>query len=549
MYYKPVKNTLSTPSLWKVEGWAARLPERTVWIFLGITLLLALVHFDPKVSIAGDDSAYIYRALLFVRKGQYPSFQGPLYPLLLAPFIALLGLKLAILKMLSVLCTLGTVWFTWRTLRLHEGQRAAWLGILLVMIFNYSVLTFASLTYSEAFFMFLQAVLVWWVARVESRSASLENRRSLWRWTVGGLLAVLMFLARSIGMATLASLTLWLLLRRCWREALLLVFGTAAIYGSYHAAKSILFKEKEPHFQSQAEGLLLKDPYNPQAGREDLAGFVSRFQENSVLYFSKRMVQMLGFLPVTSTKKFPALAVLVWILLIGGAFIHLTRGDAVAAFVIIYTMVFSAITFVVLQTRWDQERLIMVVVPYVLFSVFSLAGAADQGIARKWVRGSVLVLFTIIAFANTGRTLSNLGRHTTLLRKTLAGDALYGFTPDLINFIKMSQYAAKNLPPEAKIVSRKPTISSIYAGGREFEGMYVAPPQHPDSCLAWFRKRGAEYVIDARLRQNPYKYTGQYITTITHTLFQIQSKYPEKIHLLHRIGQAEEAYLYKIDLR
>ncbi|MCS6981549.1 MAG: glycosyltransferase family 39 protein [Flavobacteriales bacterium] len=544
-----MKKTSSKPSSWQLEEWASRLPERTVWIFLGITLLLALVHFDPKVSIAGDDSAYIYRALLFVRKGQYPSFQGPLYPLLLAPFIALLGLKLAILKMLSVLCTLGTVWFTWRTLRLHEGQRAAWLGILLVMIFNYSVLTFASLTYSEALFMFLQAVMVWWVARLAVLSTSPEKPRPFWQWAGGGLLSVLMFLARSIGIATVASLTFWLLLRRRWREALLLALWSAAIYGSYHVTKSIIFKENEPHFKSQAEGLLLKDPYNPQAGKEDLAGFVNRFTENSVLYFSKRILQMLGFLPVTSTKKFPALAVLVWILLIGGAFIHLRRGDAVAAFVIIYTMVFSAITFVVLQTRWDQERLIMVVVPYVLFSVFSLADAAGQGFAKKWVRGSALMIFIIVAFANTGRTLSNLERHITLLRKTLAGDALYGFTPDLINFIKMSQYAAKNLPPEAKIVSRKPTISSIYAGGREFEGMYVAPPQHPDSCLAWFRKRGAEYVIDARLRQNPYKYTGHYITTITQTLYQIQSKYPEKIHLLHRIGQAEEAYLYKIDLR
>lgn len=529
------------------SSWPTRLPSSTGYVLTGLTLLLALLHFDPKVSIGGDDSAYVYRTLLFLKKGQFPSFQGPLYPLVLTPFVALFGLRLWILKLLSVAFTAGTTWFTWLTLRRHETQKAAWLGALILFVTNYSILTFASLTYSEAFYMFLQAVLLWLIARMPDPDTSRPLRQEIRTLLPLAGMGILMFLARSIGIAALASLGLWFLIRKEFRRLGLLVGLTVVLYLPYHAVKTWVFKDPSAQFGEQGKGLLLKDPYKPELGQEDAAGFVNRVLENSVLYFSKRMPQMLGFLPITSTKKFPALAGFVWLMILGATVLHFGRGDGLSSFVGVYVSVFSAITFIVLQTRWDQERLIMVVVPYILFLFFSLAALAESG-KFAWLKPVLAGAWVVIFLVNGGRTLSNLGSHITLLRKSLSGDPLYGFTPDLVNFIRMSQYAAKTLPPDVKIVSRKPTISSIYAGGREFEGMYVPPPADPDSSLNWFRKRGAEYVIDARLRQNPNKYTGQYITTITFALYYIQTKYPERVHLLHQIGQSEEAYLYKLDL-
>lgn len=531
----------------QTTSWISRMPSYTGLVLAGLTLLLSLLHFDPKVSIGGDDSAYIYRTLLFLKKGQFPSFQGPLYPLVLTPFVALFGLRLWILKLLSVVFTVGTTWFTWLTLRLHKTQRTAWLGALFLFVTNYSILTFASLTYSEAFYMFLQAVLLWLIARFSSFAGHAGLGQEIRKILPLAGLGILMFLARSIGVAALVSLGLWFLLRKEFIRLGLLVGLSIVLYLPFHAFKTLVFKDPGAQFSEQGKGLLLKDPYKPELGQEDAAGFVNRFLENSVLYFSKRMPQMLGFLPVASTKKFPLLAVLVWLVILGSTPVHFKRGDALASFTGLYVTVFCALTFIVLQTRWDQERLIMVVVPYVLFLFFSLAALAE--VKRfSWLKPVLAGAWAVIFIANTGRTLSNVSSHITLLRKSLSGNPLYGFTPDLINFIRMSQYAAKTLPPDAKIVSRKPTISSIYAGGREFEGMYVPPPADPDSSLNWFRRRGAEYVIDARLRQNPSKYTGQYITTITYALYYIQTKYPERIHLLHQIGQSEEAYLYKLDL-
>jgi hypothetical protein len=64
--------------------------------------------FDIRVSLSGDDSEYILRAYNFIH-GEFPTFQGPLYPIVLSPFIALFGISLPLLKMLSALFLLNII--------------------------------------------------------------------------------------------------------------------------------------------------------------------------------------------------------------------------------------------------------------------------------------------------------------------------------------------------------------------------------------------------------------------------------------------------------
>jgi hypothetical protein len=52
-----------------------------VWVFMALTLLFSLLLYDPKISLSGDDSFYINRASEFIHSFKFPSFQGPLYPM------------------------------------------------------------------------------------------------------------------------------------------------------------------------------------------------------------------------------------------------------------------------------------------------------------------------------------------------------------------------------------------------------------------------------------------------------------------------------------
>jgi hypothetical protein len=70
-------------------------------ISLFVAALVSLLLFDVKVSLGGDDSAYISRAYNFFHNGDYPTFQGALYPIVLSIPVGLFGLKIIMLKMLS----------------------------------------------------------------------------------------------------------------------------------------------------------------------------------------------------------------------------------------------------------------------------------------------------------------------------------------------------------------------------------------------------------------------------------------------------------------
>ncbi|OQY00026.1 MAG: hypothetical protein B6I20_09305, partial [Bacteroidetes bacterium 4572_117] len=76
-------------------------------IFFAITFLFTILLFDMKVSVGGDDATYIIKAWDFLNEFKFPTFQGPLYPVLLSIFIWMFGINLPILKFISALFLLG----------------------------------------------------------------------------------------------------------------------------------------------------------------------------------------------------------------------------------------------------------------------------------------------------------------------------------------------------------------------------------------------------------------------------------------------------------
>ena len=74
-----------------------------IWVILGLTFVFSLLLFDSRVSLSGDDSFYIIRASDFIHSFKYPAFQGSLYPIVLSLFVAVFGINLIPLKVLSLL--------------------------------------------------------------------------------------------------------------------------------------------------------------------------------------------------------------------------------------------------------------------------------------------------------------------------------------------------------------------------------------------------------------------------------------------------------------
>jgi hypothetical protein len=130
------------------------------------------------------------------------------------------------------------------------------------------------------------------------------------------------------------------------------------------------------------------------------------------------------------------------------------------------TVVFLAVTFVILQTNWNQYRLIVPAYPLMILLLLSgMYYFFSLPKFRKW-QFLLFVPVIIICFSMLSDT-SDAASETGKLKNEYSG-----LTPDWLNYAKASAWCAKNLPNDALVACRKPSISSIYAKGKKFYGIY-----------------------------------------------------------------------------
>ena len=75
------------------------------------------------------------------------------------------------------------------------------------------------------------------------------------------------------------------------------------------------------------------------------------------------------------------------------------------------------------------------------------------------------------------------------MAKNLRGNLYYGFTPDWINFLKMSEWVGKNIPDSIVVASRKPSMSFIYSKGKEFYPVFRVPLENADTLIYKLREK------------------------------------------------------------
>jgi hypothetical protein len=82
-----------------------------------------------------------------------------------------------------------------------------------------------------------------------------------------------------------------------------------------------------------------------------------------------------------------------------------------------------------------------------------------------------------------------------VLAKNISGNRYYGFTPDWQNFLRMSEWVGENIPDTVLVASRKPSMSFIYSGGRDFYGIYRFPSVAPEKLLGDLVPRTGELKV------------------------------------------------------
>jgi hypothetical protein len=460
-----------------------------LWISLGFTLLFSLLLFDPKVSLSGDDAFYIIRASDFLKKFEYPSFQGPLYPLVLSIFLAIAGLNLTILKGVSLITALAFIYFTHMAFR-NRIPAILHVIVLLLVSVNSFVLYYASQTYSEMFYMMLQALLMLLFFKKFIDIETVTNRKAdIKRHLLLALVLLTMALTRSIGFSAVIAVMGYFTLKGQWRNLWMSMVSFLALFFIFQGIRYLLWGDAGLQFASQGSGLLQKDYYNAAKGNEDFAGMVKRYLENSNLYLSKHFFNMTGLRKWELIQPVMPLLTVLYYLIFFTALTLSYKKNRYVFFSGLLTGAFLLVTFIILQSRWDQNRLIIPVLSVMLLMFFAAFYFLSEIRKFRPIFWIVPILAVIMFFGELSFTSGKS-------REASENKGKYGgLTPDWKHYLQASEWAAKNLPSNAVVACRKPSLSFIYGKGREFYSIMKVPSFSQEQFFTNWKQQNTPYTV------------------------------------------------------
>lgn len=544
-------NSTSTPFTRFINRYATLVAS----IIIGTTFLCGLLLFNMRIDEGGDDSTYISRAIDFLQEGRYPDYQGPLYPMFLAVAMLLVGNGLFALKATSlVLITVSQIVFYFALRR--KINIILLLGVMALMSINSWLLYYASQTYSEALFIVIEYLFLAAALRFEKRDSQSIAQQVIASLPTAATI-VTAFLVRTVGAVLGVAAIVFLLVQKKYRKAIVLLCSWLALTATWYGVRQMVWGSEAESGSVQLESLLQKHPYQAEEGQETLGGFVVRFAENSNLYLSKHLMKISGFRKAESRETSTATTLLLYALFGCGVFRAWRRNRAILLLAITAATAMGA-TFLILQTLWDQYRLI---VPYIalcyiviLYGVYHILWLISKKNAAIGV-ALLGLLSGLMSFSLTAKTVD-----TPTLRKNLDGDPLYGYTTDWYNYLSMCTYASQNLPDTAYVAVRKPNMARLYGGGRKFYGIYRYDTTDPDQLIDNLRNRGVTHMIIASLRRDPANPGNGVINTLHYYISYISEKYPAAFRLEVSMGakggtegtiysdaQYEPAYLLAIN--
>ena len=547
-----------------------------VWqiVLTAISFIFCFLMFDAKISIGHDDSLYIMAGNKYANDffGYWYSDNAPLYVMFLALPLSIFGLNLMLLKLLSVLFFVSSVMILFSAFK-NRIPNLILIASIFIYTTNFFALSYASLTYTEAFFLFIQSIFFWFLFKhIDTLQNNDSTFKQLWantlNWIILGCTMFLLYFTKTVGIGTFLAVTVYFIFRKEWKNSAMTIFSFGGIYILIEGAKKLLWGSKITNF-AQSNILFLKDAYDPSKGQEDLAGFIDRFFGNVVIYLSGRFWEILGF--KTENGEFSApLGFFTVILLCIGLIAALRSKHKYVLITALYSATLLGVTFFALQTSWGQGRLVMVYLPLmliVMFYGFYNVFNKPKNSAFQFVYFLFLGIFVWINFSTT---LQKASKNISIVKKNLVkGDKFAGYTDDYKNFLMLSEWCADSLPKGSLVASRKAPMSFVYGRGMEFFPIYkVNFPRDADSILTKLKEAKVTHIMFANLRLDPKRsgdvasvlpegYPSIYlayidsdkksiINTMQNYFSPIAQKYAEKFVLVKKMGDDEESLLYKI---
>jgi hypothetical protein len=560
---RPTSNSSSPTIFDKFEAWGEKNNGKLLIAFLALSLFFSFMLFNARISEAHDDALYLEGGWRYVH--EFPKFfytqNAPLYVMFLGLMIKLFGFKLFLFKIFNIIFNLFAVFFFYKAFY-KRIPFAVFIPVMLFVSCNHLIQYFASMTFTEAFYLFLQSLFFYYFVKLYDALALDPNpKKHLKLWLMLGLFTFLIATCKSVAIVAVPSLILFFLIEKKWKNAAFSLGAFLVFKIPYEIIVKLVWGSQN-QFSGQSKILLLKDPYDRALGNDDVSGFIGRFLDNCQLYLGKRFYELLGFREEVHKnltqeqleelqKQHNYFAFFTVIILLIALYQVFKTKNKPLIFFGLFTGAQVLLSFLILQARWDQPRIILICMPVILILVYNLFYKA----VSKHGTGRVIyfVLVGIICISTLLSTFKRGSKNIPIVKKNLAGDMYFGYTPDWQNFLRCSKWCADSLPENTLVASRKAPMSFVYSNGKKFFPIYsvikkdsLTNQSDPDSALAFFQKEGVTHIMLGSLRIDPSVNSGQIINTVHNIVQPIMIKYPDKLKLIHTEGSSEQSYILEI---
>jgi hypothetical protein len=552
---KQVKTLAKSPKTFydKFENWFTKNDKKYFYFLILVCLFLSFISFNARISEAHDDALYLEGGWRYVN--EFPNYfytqNAPLYPMFLAILIKLMGFKLIVFKIFSVIFNVLGLVFFYRALK-NRIPAIIFVPVTFFHAANHLIIYYASMTFTEAFYFFLQGLFFFYAGKIldEIIKNGIQFKPQLKLWLMFGFTMFLISTAKSSAIVVIPAVILFFLIYKNGKGALISTGSYLVFKIPYELIVRTIWKAPN-QFKGQSKILLQKDPYNASLGDEDLSGFIQRFIDNCNLYIGKRFYQLLGWKGELNTEINGYVTFLSIAIVLVGFWLLFRQKNKFLVLLALYAGAQTVLSFIILQARWDQARIILVCMPVILILMLYVFYYFTQkpGIGQLIFSAIVVLIVSSVLISSFKRGLKNI----PIVKKNLKGDTYFGYTPDWVNFLKCSEWCSNNLPEESFVASRKAPMSFVYGKGKKFFPVYsvikkdtTTNQSHPDSALAFFQQNKVTHIMLPSLRLDPNNASAGIINTVHNILAPIVTKYPQKLQLVHTEGDFEQCYLYEI---
>jgi len=455
-------------------------------------MALALAAFDPHLFTGGDNAQYyaLTRALAtgrgyvdLVAPGASPYTQYPPgYPALLVPFYILFDGSYVPLKFVSMLAAAALLWAVYLVAH-RDPAVPSWVaaGTVWMVGLYQAFQLYAHRVLSDMPFVALAVLAL----AVLQRASSEERGDRLDRdWLIGCSLALAAFYVRTAGVALLAAIVAWALLRRRWKRAALSAglfiavslpwFLWVRLAGTTGGAGGVYIQQ-----------VMFSNPLSSGPRRGRLAHLVDRLHEVGVEYGTYQLPHLFWPTdPAPDIIRAVGCAVGVGLLALGAW--RLLRSRTVAPW---HLYVGGSLGLLVFWP-WLGDRFFLALAPFLWITMLTgLDGLSRRMIGRSSIAvGATAALAVVLLAAGSGKAIRQWDSTRTWMR----GDEFAGYSPFWADYFRAARWIGDNVPADAVILARKPSLTWYWSGRHAIVPPWVG---NPDRAWQRIRSRGVTHIL------------------------------------------------------